>query len=129
MSQQYIRILIADDHESVRRSLEAMVALESDMEVVGTAVNGREAIQVAQASQPDVIVMDLSMPEMDGITATGRIKSLGLSAQVIILSMHHDRVLVKQANKHGASAYIMKQRANSELIPAIRAAKAGKLSL
>lgn len=99
------------------------------MEVVGTAVDGREAIQLAQSMNPDVIVMDVSMPELDGIRAAGQIHALGSEAQIILLSMHHNNVLVQQARKNGASGYIVKQQANSELVPAIRAAYEGELSL
>ncbi|MEZ4646867.1 MAG: response regulator transcription factor [Chloroflexota bacterium] len=129
MSEQNIRILVVDDHEIVRKSIMAMLARESDMEVVGTAVNGREAIQQAQNTNPDVIVMDVSMPELDGIRAAGQIHSLGISSQIIMLSMHHNNVLVQQARKNGASGYVLKQHANSDLIPAIRAAHDGQLSL
>jgi len=129
MSKQVIRILVVDDHAIVRQSIEAMLAREPDMEVVGTAVNGREAIQLAQATQPDVIIMDLSMPELNGIQAAGEIQALGISCHIIMLSMHYNSVLVQQARKSGISGYIVKQQANSSLVPAIRAAYAGELSL
>lgn len=129
ISKQVIRILVVDDHAMVRQSVVAMLAREPDMEVVGTAVNGREAIQIAQSIQPDVIVMDVSMPELDGIRAAGEIHALGLPAHIIMLSMHHNNVLVQQARQNGAAGYILKQEANSSLIPAIRAAFAGALSV
>ncbi|MCL4265594.1 MAG: response regulator transcription factor [Anaerolineae bacterium] len=129
ISKQLIRILVVDDHAIVRQSIVAMLAREPDMQVVGTAVDGREAIQLAQSTQPDVIVMDVSMPRLDGIRAAGEINALGLAAHIIMLSMHHNNVLVQQARKSGASAYILKQQANSHLIPTIRAAHAGALSL
>lgn len=129
MSGQPIRILIVDDYQVVRESLVAMLTQEPDMEVVGTADNGREAIEVAQATVPDVIVMDVSMPELDGIRAAGQIKALGLPSSIIMLSMHHNSVLVQQARKNGAAGYIVKERAGSDLIPAIRAANEGSLSL
>ena len=99
------------------------------MEIVGMANNGREAIKLAEQVTPDVIVMDVSMPELDGIRAAGEIKRQGIPAVIIILSMHYSSALVQQARRNGASGYIIKQQANSELIPAIRAAHQGELSL
>ena len=129
ITERFIQVLIVDDHEIVRKSIMAMLAREPDMQVVGTAGNGREAIQSAQILEPDVIVMDVSMPELDGIRAAGKIQALDISTQIIMLSMHHNSALVQQARKNGAAAYILKQEAPSELIPAIRAAYAGDLSL
>jgi DNA-binding NarL/FixJ family response regulator len=129
MSDSLIRILVVDDHPLVRKSIMAMLTREPDMEVVGTAENGREAIQLAEETAPDVIVMDVSMPVLDGIRAADEIQTLAISPQIIMLSMHHNSVLVQQARKNGAVGYIDKQQANRELVPAIRAAYAGKLSL
>jgi two-component system response regulator NreC len=129
MSNQVIQVLIVDDHEIVRKSLLSLLAKEPDIQVVGTAVNGREAIDYAQTLNPDVIVMDISMPVLDGIRAAGEMKALAIPAPVIMLSMHHNSALVQQARKNGAAGYIMKQNANSDLIPAIRAAYDGQLSL
>lgn len=129
MSNHVIRILIVDDYELVRKSLVAMLTQEPDMEVVGTAENGCEAVELAQATNPDVIVMDVSMPELDGIRAAGKIKSLGIASNIIMLSMHHNSALVQQARKNGANGYIIKQQVSTDLIPAIRAADAGTLSL
>lgn len=106
-----------------------MLVREPDMNVVGTAVNGLQAVEMAQTQKPDVIVMDISLPGLDGIRAAGKIKKLGIPAQIIMLSMHHNSVLVQQARKNGASGYIIKQQANRELIPAIRAASQGTLTL
>lgn len=129
MSNDIIQILIVDDHELVRKSLLAMLAREPDLEVVGTAVNGREAIQSAQALSPDVIIMDVSMPELDGIRAAGVIKSLDIPTQIIMLSMHHNNALLQEARKQGACGYIIKQEASHALIPAIHAAHEGHLLL
>jgi DNA-binding NarL/FixJ family response regulator len=125
MSEQTIRVLVVDDHKLVRKSIENLLAREPDMQVVGTAENGRVAVQLAQAKQPDVIVMDISMPELDGIRAAREIRALGISAGIIMLSMHHSSALVQQARKNGASGYVIKQQATSELIPLIRAVFAG----
>lgn len=92
------------------------------MEVVGTAENGRQAIEKARETSPDIVIMDISMPELDGIRAAGEIQRLGLPVRIIMLSMHHSSALLQQARKNGATSYIIKQQANTELIPAIRAA-------
>ena len=128
MFEQITRVLVVDDHAVVRKSLQALLERQPDMTVVGTAVNGREAIELAQSTRPDVIIMDVSMPELDGIRATREIHSLGLPAHIIMLSMHHNSALVEQARQNGASGYIIKQQANTDLVPAIRAACTGTLS-
>lgn len=99
------------------------------MEIVATAVSGREAIELAQQQSPDVIVMDVSMPDLDGIRAAGEMKKRGVTSEIIMLSMHYSTALIHQARRNGASGYIVKQLANSQLIPAIRAAYEGVLSL
>ncbi len=124
-----IRVLVVDDHSIVRRSLVALLAREPDIKVVASGVNGHEAIELAQGTRPDVIVMDVSMPELDGIRAAGAIHSLGIPTQIIMLSMHHNSTLIQQARKNGAVGYIVKQQVNRELVPAIRAASQGTLSL
>jgi DNA-binding NarL/FixJ family response regulator len=129
MAGDFIRILIVDDHEIVRRNITALLKKESDFEVVGTAANGREAIQLARTAKPDVIVMDVVMPELDGIRAAGEIRKLDNAASIILLSMHHSTALVQQARSNGASGYILKQNATRQLIPAVRAAHEGRLSL
>lgn len=129
MSKQTIRVLVVDDHKLVLKSIENLLKREPDIQVVGTAENGRMAIQLAQAEEPDVIVMDVSMPELDGIRAAGEIKALGIATRIIILSMHYSSALMQQARKNGASGYIIKQQANSDLIPAIRAVFGGAIIL
>lgn len=128
MTEPLIRILIVDDHEVVRKSVRAMLEREPDMQVVGTAVDGLEAVHLAQTINPDIIIMDVSMPELDGIRAAAKIKALGITAQIIMLSMHHNSTLVQQARKEGVAGYILKQQANSDLIPAIRATYDGEHS-
>ena len=129
MSLEKIRVLIADDHNLVRQSIRALLESQGDMEVVGTAVDGQEAISLAQNQTPDVIVMDVSMPQVDGIHATESIRKLNLATQIIILSMHVNAVLVKQAMKKGASGYILKQHASNELPQAIRTVLEGHIYL
>ncbi len=99
------------------------------MEIVATAVSGREAIELAEQQSPDVIVMDVSMPDLDGIRAAGEMKKRGIASEIIMLSMHYSTALIQQARRNGASGYIVKQQATSQLVPAIRAAHEGSLSL
>jgi DNA-binding NarL/FixJ family response regulator len=129
MPNSSIRILVIDDHEKVRKSIIALLAREPDMQVVGSAENGRKAVLLAKTTEPDVIIMDISMPELDGIRAAGEIQALDISTQIIMLSMYHNSVLVQQARKNGAAGFILKQQASQELIPAIRAATKGELFL
>ena len=129
MSTKTTRVVIADDHPTVCASLRSLLESQGDIEVVATAKNGREAVELAQTHHPDVIVMDLSMPEMDGLRATSEIKAKDPDAKVVILSMHYNSALVRLARKNGAAAYILKQEAIGKLIPTIRAARQGTLSL
>jgi len=129
MSERTIKVLLVDDHEAVLRSIQALVGREPDMEIVATAVSGREAIELAEQQSPDVIVMDVSMPDLDGIRAAGEMKKRGIASEIIMLSMHYSTALIQQARRNGASGYIVKQQATSQLVPAIRAAYAGSLSL
>ncbi|MDX1413323.1 MAG: response regulator transcription factor [Candidatus Promineifilaceae bacterium] len=128
MSGELIRVLVVDDHALVRKSISEMLSREPDLEVIGTAENGRDAIEKAKDNKPDVIVMDVSMPELDGIRAAGVLQALGISSQIIMLSMHHSSALVQQARKNGAAGYVVKQQSSRDLIPAIRAAFAGTAS-
>ena len=125
MSDKHIKVLVVDDHKIVRDSIAAILNREPDMEVVGTAKDGLEAIKSAESLAPDVIVMDISMPVLDGIRATAEIKARPNSAEIVMLSMHHDTVLVQQARKIGVASYVVKQNAAQELIPAVRAAYSG----
>lgn len=129
MVEQNIKVLVVDDHQIVLKNITAMLNREPDIEVIGTAQDGREAIESAESLHPDIIVMDVSMPVLDGIHAAGEIKARAIPAEIIMLSMHHDSALVHQARKNGASAYITKQDVLIDLIPAVRAAYKGKSSL
>ena len=124
-----IRILIADDHALVRESIRAILANEGDMEIVGTAGDGNEAVQLAMTYQPDVVVMDISMPSMYGLHATELIHRAQESTNIIILSMHVNAALVQQALRMGARGYVLKRRATDELPEAIRAAVQGQVFL
>ncbi len=115
-----LKILIADDHAIVREGLRALLEKEPDMTVVAEATSGREAIQMARDFHPDVIIMDISMPDMNGIEATSQItKEMG-DVRVLVLSMESDRRFVVEALKAGATGYVLKDSAFAELATAIR---------
>lgn len=124
-----IRVLIADDHALVRESVRAILANEADIEVIATAGDGQEAVEMSQTHHPDVVVMDISMPKMDGIHATELIRSKDQATRIVILSMHVNAALVQQALRMGAGAYVLKRRATDELPQAIRVAYQGDIFL
>ncbi len=124
-----IRILLADDHAVLRAGLRALLAVQGDLEVVGEASDGAEAIRLTLALRPDVVVMDIGMPGVGGIDATARIKRDLPAAKVLILSMHDDRGYLRQVLRAGASGYVLKKAADTELLVAIRAAARGDIFL
>ncbi|TEU00296.1 MAG: response regulator transcription factor [Dehalococcoidia bacterium] len=124
-----MRVLLADDHAVLRSGLRALLNLEPDMEVVGEAANGREAIELGQTLKPDVIVMDISMPEMDGLAATKAIHEMGIPCHIVILTVHGEEDYLFQTLQMGASGYVLKSSADTELMDAIRAAQRGEVFL
>ena len=114
-----IRVLIADDHRLFAETLEALLATEDRIDVLGWARNGKEAVRLARKLQPDVILMDISMPVMDGFEATRRIRSLRDDACVLMLTGSNSRADVDLARKAGAAAYVTKDRIAAELVEAI----------
>jgi two-component system response regulator NreC len=124
-----IRVLLADDHAVLRSGLRALLNLEPDMEVVGEASNGREAIELGQTLKPDVIVMDISMPEMDGLAAAKAIHEVGIPCRIVILTVHAEEDYLFQTLQMGASGYVLKSSADTELMDAIRAAQRGEVFL
>jgi len=120
-----LRIMLADDHETVREGLKMIVDAQDDMEVVGFADDGREAVARAQELLPDVLVMDISMPKLNGLKATEKLNELCPQVKVLTLSRHADDGYVRELLAAGACAYVLKQSAPSELIHAIRAVAAG----
>jgi two-component system, NarL family, response regulator NreC len=116
-----IRIILADDHQIVRQGLRILLEAEPDMEIIAEADNGRKVLKLAQELIPDVIIMDLSMPELNGIEATRQILSGSPEVKVIALSMHSDSLFVLNMIKSGASGYLLKDCALEELVKAIRA--------
>ncbi len=128
-TQRGIRVLLVDDHGVVREGLRAYLELEPDIEVVGEARDGREAVRRAQELQPDVVLMDLVMPNMDGVEATSQIKQFRPETHVIVLTSYVDDERVVPAIKAGATSYLLKDVASSDLVRAIRGAHAGQAQL
>jgi DNA-binding NarL/FixJ family response regulator len=120
-----VRILIADDHAIVREGLKMILESLSDMEVVGEAGDGRDALEKAEALSPDVIIMDIAMPELNGIEATRMIRERLPAVRVIILSMHHTNEHVFRAMQAGARAYLLKESAGFSVVNAVRAVMRG----
>jgi len=120
-----LRIMLAEDHETVREGLKMIINAQEDMEVVGFAGDGREAVARAQELLPDVLVMDISMPKLNGLQATLKLIECCPEVKVLTLSRHADDGYVRGLLAAGACAYVLKQSAPSELIHAIRAVAAG----
>ncbi len=121
-----IRILLADDHAVVRRGFQMILAEQPDMEIVGEAGNGREALELAAKLKPDVVVMDVAMPELNGIEATRRMAEHAPHARVLALSMHKDSVYVREILRAGARGYLLKDSVAADLVSAVRAVAAGE---
>lgn len=124
-----IRILLADDHMMVRSGLSTVLAVYDDMKLVGEAGDGEEAIRLSESLQPDVVLMDLLMPNMDGVAATRVIKERWPRIQVIALTSFKDKEYVEGALKAGASGYLLKNVSAEELVNAVRRAVSGQPSL
>ncbi|MHC4592994.1 MAG: response regulator transcription factor [Planctomycetota bacterium] len=114
-----IRILLADDHQILREGLRALLSSERDMEVVGEAADGRSAVQLAADLAPDVVIMDVAMPDLNGVEATRQITQSAPGAKVIALSMHSDKRFVQEMLRAGACGYVRKGSSISELARAI----------
>lgn len=121
-----IRILLADDHAVVRQGFRLILSSQSDMEIVGEAGNGREAVDLAEKLHPDVVVMDVAMPELNGIEATRRLSQSSPRTRVLALSMHKDSVYVREILRAGARGYLLKDSIDSDLLAAVRAISRGE---
>jgi len=121
-----IRILLADDHAVVRDGVRALLEKQTDMAVVAEAADGREAAQLAEDLRPDVVIMDVGMPNLNGIDATRRILAAHPQIAVVILSMHQDESYVLRSLKAGAKAYLLKDSLRSDVLDAIRAVVQGR---
>jgi DNA-binding NarL/FixJ family response regulator len=120
-----LRVLLADDHVTVRHGLRLLIDSQPDMKVVSEASDGQAALQRALALKPDVVVMDISMPGMNGLVATRQLKKLRPEAAIVTLTRHSDDAYLQELLRAGVSGYVLKQSAPAELIQAIRAAAAG----
>ena len=121
-----LRILLVEDHETVRQGLKLLLDCEPDLEVVGEAGDGAQAIERGTLAELDVVVMDISMPGVSGVVATRKLKELRPDLPVVSLTRHADQTFLEELLRAGASAYVLKQSPHSELLRAIRAAAAGQ---
>jgi two-component system, NarL family, response regulator NreC len=126
MGLMSIRILLADDHTVVRDGLRALLEKQPDMTVVGEAADGRDSVRLAEEQLPDVVVMDIAMPNMNGIEATRRILAANPRTNVVMLSMHQDESYVLRSLKAGAKGYLLKDSLRSDVIEAIRTVSQGR---
>jgi DNA-binding NarL/FixJ family response regulator len=117
-----IHVLIVDDHHQMRRNVRRLLQQEPDIQVVDEASNGREGIELAQTLNPDVIVMDIAMPDMDGFQTIKQLQKLGIPAKIVILSMYANLIFVRRALQQGVKGYVLKRTAVKELAQAIQAA-------
>jgi DNA-binding NarL/FixJ family response regulator len=124
-----IRVIVADDHHLVRQGIRSLLEKADDIEVVGEAAHGQEAVELVERLAPDVLVMDIAMPRLSGTQAAGRVRALGAATQVVMLSMYSDETLVRQALRNGARGYLLKRSVTEELLLAIRAASRGEIYL
>ena len=124
-----IRVLLADDHVTVRRGLKLLIDEQGDMEVIAEAGDGASAIESARAHKPDVVVMDISMPGVNGLLATRALRKTLPSIPIVTLTRHGDDAYLQELLRAGASAYVLKQSAPTELIHAIRTVAAGDVAV
>jgi DNA-binding NarL/FixJ family response regulator len=120
-----LRILIAEDHLSVREGFRLIIESQEDMEVVGEAGDGRTAVDLARALQPDIVMMDISMPELNGLKATAKLKRVAPDIKILTLTRHTDEAYLKELLQAGVSGYVLKQSATTELIRAIHVIAGG----
>lgn len=127
--KQKLKVLLADDHKLLRAGLKLLLQRNPDFAVVGEAADGEQTLQLFQQLEPDLLLLDLSMPKMDGLDCLREIKSRWPGAKVIVLTMHEDENYIKQAMQAGAAAYVHKSAADTDLFKAIDAVQAGQLYL
>ena len=121
MTGDTIRVILADDHAVVRAGLKAVLSTARDIEVIGEARNGSEAVALAERFKPDIVVMDLSMPDLDGTAATKQIVEKGLPSKVLVLTMHAEEDYLVPLMEAGAAGYLVKSATDRELVDAVRA--------
>ena len=124
-----IRVVVADDHAVVRAGLEQVIETADDVELVGTAANGAEALEICRRERPDVVLMDLSMPELDGVAATRQLSAAHPEIRVVVLTSFSDRERILDALDAGATGYLLKDAEPAELLAGVRAASRGESPL
>jgi DNA-binding NarL/FixJ family response regulator len=129
MEDDVIRILLADDQVMVRRGIRALLNEANGVEVVGEANDGKEAVALTEQLHPDLVIMDISMPRLDGLEAAAQIRDKMLSARILFLSMYNSASLARQALKLGAQGYVLKRRATEELLTAVQRVTQGETFL
>lgn len=122
---EHIKIVLADDHVLVRKGIRAMLESDAEMEVVGEAGNGQEALEAARALKPDILVLDIRMPQMDGLSAAARVKEYSPGTKAVILSMHNSEEYVLEALNADAYGYLLKDTDKEEFLKALRAVHGG----
>ncbi len=122
-----VRVLLADDHAVLRSGLRLLLTSQNEYEVVDEAASGNETLSLAEQLQPDLVLLDLSMPALGGLDALPTLRKLAPSARILILTMHDDPQYLRQALKHGASGYVLKKAADAELLSAMRAVLRGEV--
>ncbi len=125
MTKSKIRVLVADDHTIVRRGLVSLLSLDEEIEVVGEAADGRASVDLALQLEPDVVLMDISMPGLNGLEATSRIKKLAPHIKILVLSAHDNEEYVLQVVRSGANGYLLKNTSSEDLFAAIRSVHRG----
>ena len=121
-----IRVILADDHAVMRRGLRLVLEQQKDFEVLGEASDGREAVSLAESLKPDVVLLDITMPNLNGIEAARQITAKQLGCAIVMLSMHSDEGYVLRALKAGARGYLLKESAEADLLNAVRSVSEGK---
>ena len=129
MTYQQIKIVMADDHTIVRQGLRKLLEEEKYIKIIGEAVNGREAVQKVEKLKPDVIIMDIAMPILNGIEASRQIKQHNLTTKIVILSMHDHSRYIRELLSIGVSGYVLKDAASGDIIKAVLAAVKGNIYL
>ncbi len=120
-----IRILLADDHTIVRQGLKLILSSQPDFQVIGEAANGREVVDLAEKLHPDIVLLDVAMPELNGIEATRRMMEANGRLRILVLSMHKESVYVREILKAGARGYLLKDVIDTELLNAVRSVARG----